>query len=32
MGISKEIGLEVNIEQTMYVLMSRHQNAGQNLT
>jgi hypothetical protein len=27
---SKEIGLEVNAEKTMYMLPSRHQNAGQN--
>jgi hypothetical protein len=27
---SKEIGLEVNIEQTKCMLLSRHQNAGQN--
>jgi hypothetical protein len=27
---SKEIGLEVNIEITKYILLSRHQNAGQN--
>jgi hypothetical protein len=27
---SKEIGLEVNIEKTKYMLLSRHQNAGQN--
>jgi hypothetical protein len=28
---SKEVGLEVNAEKTMYVLVSRDQNAGQNL-
>jgi hypothetical protein len=28
---SKEIGLEVNTEKTKYMLLSRHQNAGQNL-
>jgi hypothetical protein len=27
---SKEIGLEVNAEKTKYMLLSRHQNAGQN--
>jgi phage tail sheath gpL-like len=27
---SKEVGLEVNSEKTMYILLSRHQNAGQN--
>jgi ribosomal protein S2 len=27
---SKEIGLEVNTEKTKYVLLSHHQNAGQN--
>jgi hypothetical protein len=27
---SKEVGLEVNIEKTKYMLRSRHQNAGQN--
>jgi hypothetical protein len=27
---SKEVGLEVNTEKTKYVLLSRHQNAGQN--
>jgi hypothetical protein len=29
-GASKEVGLEVNTEETMYILMSCHQNAGQN--
>jgi hypothetical protein len=29
-GASKEVGLEVNIEKTKYMLLSRHQNAGQN--
>jgi hypothetical protein len=28
--ISKEVGLEVNTEKTKYMLLSRHQNAGQN--
>jgi hypothetical protein len=27
---SKEVGLEVNTEKTRYMLLSRHQNAGQN--
>jgi hypothetical protein len=27
---SKEVGLEVNTEQTKYRLLSRHQNAGRN--
>jgi hypothetical protein len=27
---SKEVGVEVNTEKTKYMLMSRHQNAGQN--
>jgi hypothetical protein len=27
---SKEVGLEINIEKTKYMLLSRHQNAGQN--
>jgi hypothetical protein len=27
---SKEIGLEVNTKKTKYLLLSRHQNAGQN--
>jgi hypothetical protein len=27
---SKEIGLEVNTEKTKYMLLSHHQNAGQN--
>jgi hypothetical protein len=27
---SKEVGLEVNAKKTMYVLLSHHQNAGQN--
>jgi hypothetical protein len=28
---SKEVGLEVNTEKTKYLLLSHHQNAGQNL-
>jgi hypothetical protein len=27
---SKEVGLEINVEKTTYMLMSRHQNVGQN--
>jgi hypothetical protein len=27
---SKEVGLEVNAEETKYMLLPRHQNAGQN--
>jgi hypothetical protein len=27
---SKEVGIEINIEKTKYMLLSRHQNAGQN--
>jgi ribosomal protein S2 len=27
---SKEVGLEVNVEKTKYMLLSRHQNVGQN--
>jgi hypothetical protein len=27
---TKEVGLEVNAEKTKYMLLSRHQNAGQN--
>jgi hypothetical protein len=27
---SKEFGLEINVEKTKYMLLSRHQNAGQN--
>jgi hypothetical protein len=30
-GASKEVGLGVNAEKTKYMLLSRHQNAGQNL-
>jgi hypothetical protein len=29
-GASKEVGLEVNAENTKYMLLCRHQNAGQN--
>jgi hypothetical protein len=29
-GPSMEVGLEVNAEKTKYMLLSRHQNAGQN--
>jgi hypothetical protein len=27
---SKEVGLDINIEKTKYMLLSRHQNVGQN--
>jgi adenosyl cobinamide kinase/adenosyl cobinamide phosphate guanylyltransferase len=27
---SKEVGLEINVEKTKYMLLFRHQNAGQN--
>jgi hypothetical protein len=27
---SKEVGLEINVEKTIYILLSRHQNVGQN--
>jgi hypothetical protein len=27
---SKEIGLEINVEKTKYMSLSRHQNVGQN--
>jgi hypothetical protein len=27
---SKEVGLEINVEKTMYMLLSRHQNVGRN--
>jgi hypothetical protein len=27
---SKEVGLEINVEKTIYMLLSRHQNVGQN--
>jgi hypothetical protein len=27
---SKEVGLEINVEETKHMLLSRHQNAGQN--
>jgi hypothetical protein len=29
-GASKEVGLEINIEKTKYMLLSHHRNAGQN--
>jgi hypothetical protein len=29
-NVSKEIGLEVNVEKTKYMLLSPHLNAGQN--
>jgi hypothetical protein len=28
--VSKEVGLEVNVDKTKYMLLSRHQNVGQN--
>jgi hypothetical protein len=28
--VSKEIGLEINVEKTKYMLLSRHQDVGQN--
>jgi hypothetical protein len=28
---SKEVGLEINVEKTKYMLLSRHQKAGPNL-
>jgi coproporphyrinogen III oxidase-like Fe-S oxidoreductase len=28
--VSKEVGIEVNAEKTKYMLLSHHQNAGQN--
>jgi hypothetical protein len=27
---NKEVGLEINVEKTKYMLLSRHQNVGQN--
>jgi hypothetical protein len=27
---SKEVGIEINVEKTKYMLLSRHQNVGQN--
>jgi hypothetical protein len=27
---SKEVGLEINVDKTKYMLLSRHQNVGQN--
>jgi hypothetical protein len=29
-GASKEVGLEINVEKTKYMLLFRHQNVGQN--
>jgi hypothetical protein len=29
-GASREVGLEINMEKTEYILLSHHQNAGQN--
>jgi hypothetical protein len=29
-GSSKEVGLEINVQKTKYMLLSRHQNVGQN--
>jgi hypothetical protein len=29
--VSKEVGLEINVDKPKYMLLSRHQNAGQNL-
>jgi hypothetical protein len=28
--VSKEVGLEINVEKTKYMLLSHHQNVGQN--
>jgi hypothetical protein len=28
--VSKEVGLEINVEKTKYMLLPRHQNVGQN--
>jgi hypothetical protein len=28
--VSKEVGLEINVDKTKYMLVSRHQNVGQN--
>jgi hypothetical protein len=30
MGASKEVGLEINVEKTKYMLLSHYQNTGQN--
>jgi hypothetical protein len=30
MGASKEVGQEINIKKTKYMLLSHHQNVGQN--
>jgi hypothetical protein len=29
--VSKEVGLEINVEKTKYMLLSRHRNLGRNL-
>jgi hypothetical protein len=29
-GASRDVGLEINAEKTKYMIMSRHQNSGQN--
>jgi hypothetical protein len=29
--VSKEVGLEINVDKTKYMPLSRHQNVGQNL-
>jgi hypothetical protein len=29
-GVSRDVGLEINVEKTKYMIMSRHQNSGQN--
>jgi hypothetical protein len=29
---SKEVGLEINVDKTKYMLLSRHQNAGKTIT
>jgi hypothetical protein len=30
LGVSRDDGLEINVEKTEYMIMSRHQNSGQN--
>jgi len=30
LGVSRDVGLEINAEKTKYMIMSRHQNSGQN--